>query len=617
MSATKVLINELTEMFKHKQIFYPFIEHIRFPKYKALEQDSKITFSYPVTLLVGQNGGNKTSILQALYGAPKGKSIGEYWFSTKVDEIKDGKGIDRQCFIYGYYLESAARTVEILKTRIKKDNNPDYWEPARPQESYGMEVLADGEYRRLGSPSKTRWEALRKDVVYCDCKEYVSAFDLFFYHYDFESTVTQKSKQDFIRARSKPLARVLKEGETTYSYYKREMIGSNKTIDNRVCEKVSEIMGENYSEIKVLTHNFYTKSSGNKPSKTIWIKKNGKEYSEAFAGTGEARLILLVNDILNAPDRSLVLIDEPEISLHPSAIYRFKNFILEQAKEKKHQIVITTHSTQLVKDFPKEAIKLVSKIGDKIRIDENIDYQNAFFELGEDYKDKKLVYVEDRLAQALVEYVIEHESNENIKNNVRVMQLPGGAEQMVKNHIVPSAIEEQQNKYYWLDGDKKRSYDEGNVRFIKSYFLDNDKVISKNIPESEYKNLDKIINELSIASHIKIDVSGNQGNKNEEELVKKQKQFIDYWARYVEFLPCKTPEEALARLDNSKNGTSYDFVKDPNGKEYFKNKAEAEYNTSVNSDTIFAEQRRSLGKLTKSDDLYIDIKKMLEALFLD
>ncbi|HEL2357615.1 ATP-dependent nuclease [Streptococcus sp. P25B114] len=614
MSDIKELLDRLTNMFKSKHIFYPYIEHIRFPKYKALEKDSRINFTYPITLLVGQNGSNKTSILQALYGSPEGNSVSDYWFSTEVDRI-DEKG--KHCLIYGYYQKEAGKIVEILKGRSGTAKGNDYWEPYAPQKQYGMEKLKDGEYLKFGSSSKSRWDVLKKNVVYCDCKEYVSAFDLFFYHYNFESTKSQRTKQDFIRRRSKPLAKVLQNGDTEYSYYKKEMVDTNLSIDSNVCTTVSEIMGETYSEIKMLTHNFYNKSSGNKPSKTIWIQKNGKEYSEAFAGTGEARLILLVNDILNAPEKSLVLIDEPEISLHPSAIYRFKKFILEQAIAKKHQIVITTHSTQLVKDFPKEAIKLVSKFGDKIRIDENIDYQNAFFELGEDYKDKKLIYVEDRLAQATVEYVIEHESNENIKNNVRVMQLPGGAEQMVKNHIVPSAIEEQQNKYYWLDGDKRRSYDEGKVEFIKSHFLENGKVVSKNIPESEYKNLDKIINELSIASYIKIDVSGNQGNKNEEELVKKQKQFIDYWARYVEFLPCKTPEEALARLDISKNGTSYDFVKDPNGKEYFKKKAEEEYNTSVNSDTIFAEQRRALGKLTKSDDLYIDIKKMLEALFLD
>lgn len=613
MSNTKELLNTLTSMFGSKQIFYPFIEHIRFPKYKALVQNSRINFTYPVTLLVGQNGSNKTSILQALYGSPEGNSVSDYWFSTAVDGINDDK--EKNCLIYGYYHEKAARVVEILKGRSGTAKGNDYWEPYAPQKQYGMERLKNGEYKKFGSSSNTRWDVLKKNVVYCDCKEYVSAFDLFFYHYDFESTKTQRTKQDFIRNRSKPLAKVLNGGDTQYSYYRKEMVDENISIDSEVCQKVSDIMGEMYSDIKILTHRFYSKSSGNKPSKTIWIKKNGKEYSEAFAGTGEARIILLVNDILNATEKSLILIDEPEISLHPSAVYRFKNFILEQAIKKKHQIVITTHSTQLVKDFPKEAIKLVSKIGDKIRIDENVNFQNAFFELGEDYKDKKLIYVEDRLAKAIVEYVINHEDNENLKSNVRVQYLPGGAEQIVQNHILPSASEGQSNKFYWLDGDKRRSYEEGKVKYIKCHFLENGKVISKNIPEAEYQYLGDIISELSLASNLKIDVSGNKGQKNQSELINKQKMFIDYWAQYVDFLPCLTPEEALARLDASKNNIPYDFSKDPNGKGYFKQKTENELNTSVDSDEIFYEQRRSLGKLTKDDELYINIKNMLDSLF--
>lgn len=56
------------------------------------------------------------------------------------------------------------------------------------------------------------------------------------------------------------------------------------------------------------------------------MRKSGRNYTEAFAGSGESRLIMLVNDIVNAPKNSLILIDEPEINLHPSAILRFKTF---------------------------------------------------------------------------------------------------------------------------------------------------------------------------------------------------------------------------------------------------------------------------------------------------
>lgn len=76
-----------------------------------------------------------------------------------------------------------------------------------------------------------------------------------------------------------------------------------------------------------------------------------------------------------------MLIDEPEISLHPSAVYRFKDFLLKITLRNNHQVVITTHSTQLLRDFPKEAIKTVSRVENKIKITENIDYQDAFLSL--------------------------------------------------------------------------------------------------------------------------------------------------------------------------------------------------------------------------------------------
>ena len=84
--------------------------------------------------MVGKNGTNKISLLQALYGSPEGKSIGEYWFTVSVDKIDkdDSKNEDRHCLIYGYYFEKAKRVVEVLKTRINIKNNPDYWEPSRP-----------------------------------------------------------------------------------------------------------------------------------------------------------------------------------------------------------------------------------------------------------------------------------------------------------------------------------------------------------------------------------------------------------------------------------------------------------------------------------------------------
>lgn len=592
----------------NKNEFYPYIDYIRFPHYKSLSLNSKINFDFPITLLVGKNGVNKTSILQALYGSPVNKSVSEYWFSTNVDYIDEGEG--KQCLIYSYFNEKASRNVEVLKGRSGTAKGLDYWEPYAPQKQYGMEKLPKNEY--IGSSSKDRWDGIEKNVVFCDCKEYVSAFDLFFYHYNFKKISTQRSKQDFIRLRSKPVADILKNSTTSYKRYKKEMVIDNVKVNDKVCEIISKIMDESYTDIQILTHRLYSKGDGIKASKTIWMKKSGWEYSEAFAGTGEARIILLVNDIINAKSNSLILIDEPEISLHPSAIYKFKEFLLQECSVKKHQIIITTHSTQLIKDFPREAVKLLVRNGGKIDIIENIDYQDAFFELGDVYDDKKMIYVEDRLAKYILDFVISHSGSENLKKNLIVRYIPGGANQIISNHILNSSFLDSNNHYFWLDGDQNTKVSESNVL---TNYLKNGVVISEKIPEADNGKLDEIIREITGCS-IKFKVSGNKGKINDTELIDKQRNFINFWSKYVSYLPFITPEAYLARLCNEIEKGNYDFSSDQNGKEYFKKRAQKELGLEdIKSEDIFQEQRRAVSKILTDSDMFSKIKDQLEKLF--
>ncbi len=390
------------------------------------------------------------------------------------------------------------------------------------------------------------------------------------------------------------------------------MVIDNVKVDDKVCEIISEIMDESYTDIQILTHKLYSKGDDIKASKTIWMKKSGKEYSEAFAGTGEARIILLVNDIVNAQSNSLILIDEPEISLHPSAIYKFKEFLLQECLNKKHQIIITTHSTQLIKDFPREAVKLLVKNGEKIDVIENIDYQDVFFELGDVYHSRKMIYVEDRLAKYILDFIITHSGSENLKQNLVVRYIPGGANQIICNNILNSSYLDSDNHYFWLDGDQNTNVSESNN--LMNY-LENGVIISDKIPEADNGKLDKIIRELTGCS-IKFKVSGNKGQRNDTELIEKRRRFIDYWSRYVSYLPFQTPELYLAKLCDSVDSEDYDFSTDENGKEYFRKKTkEALGIEDITSEDVFQEQRRAVSKLQSDPKMFQDIKEKLEALF--
>ena len=65
---------------------------------------------------------------------------------------------------------------------------------------------------------------------------------------------------------------------------------------------------------------------------------------------GLRELLILLITLEYAPSESVVLIEEPEIHLHPSAIKELKETMLNAISEKKLQIIISTHSPLFLSD---------------------------------------------------------------------------------------------------------------------------------------------------------------------------------------------------------------------------------------------------------------------------
>ena len=180
--AKQDLMDTIRKLLKERKL-EPYLKHIRFPCFRNLEQGLRIDFNFPLTAIVGQNGGNKSSVLRAVYGCPGNNSIGKFWFSTHVDPIDEHGGRPR--FIYGYYQPEAKKDVEVIKTRIRKTferkvngrdvkrKDPDYWETARPS-------IRDGMERMPKEGSKTRWKTIKKNVLFMDFRSEISAFDKYF-----------------------------------------------------------------------------------------------------------------------------------------------------------------------------------------------------------------------------------------------------------------------------------------------------------------------------------------------------------------------------------------------------------------------------------------------------
>jgi energy-coupling factor transporter ATP-binding protein EcfA2 len=64
----------------------------------------------------------------------------------------------------------------------------------------------------------------------------------------------------------------------------------------------------------------------------------------ALASTGARQILTVITQLFWSPEGSLLLIEEPEISLHPKAQIDVLEMFAEAIRERKHQIIATTHS---------------------------------------------------------------------------------------------------------------------------------------------------------------------------------------------------------------------------------------------------------------------------------
>lgn len=508
----KECLNNIQKAFDANQ-FDPFIQYIRFPNFKNLEKNERINFSFPFTVLIGLNGSGKSSALHALYGAPYKKSTSDFWFNTIVDPIKDETG-NPNCFIYGYKLNSL---VEVLKQRTGSSKGSDYWESQAPAKKYDM----------IGAGSNKRTPPIKKTVVYIDFREQLSAFDKYFYFGKFQITSTFSSKQDVLRKYSQYLSNnIQNSGKKSFG---NRTVYKKVKLNSEGLSAVNSILGKKYKECHLLFHDLY-----NVNGVTAYFITDSLNYSEAYAGRGEFAIVKLVYEILDSPKNSLVLLDEPEVSLHPGAQEALKLFLLKQTLTKKLQIIISTHSPKIVEILPDSAIKLFyENPNSKFSIKNKCNYIEAFQNIGLEVTEieKNLIIVEDITAKLLLTSILKELGNE-FELLFTVKYFPGGAEQMYKS-AVSYAEENESHKFIFLDGDKKKPLPlPADYKLAQSEDLE---FLNQKLKEATGMEFSKL--------GFRIDGNKNGGDKKQK--IQSSLKYLNFLKTNLRYLPLNIPEELI------------------------------------------------------------------------
>lgn len=512
--------------------FQKYIDFIHFPYYRNMEVNSRINFDFPLTVIVGQNGCGKSSVLHAISGMPKGKTPARFWFDTEVDPIIYYDDEKRRHSFWYQFVENG-KTKQVVKARIKRVDNPNNWETNRPLLWAGM------------NPGSKRESPIEKNLIYIDFRSELSAFDKFFY-FGYLKKEEAKNKQEFIRNNSGYLSRAF-EGEIIISEHGKELNRPVEIINENELKAISFILGREYSEAKSVYHSFFRN-----PGYSILFKTNHAKYSEAFAGSGETALVRLVKEVLPAPNNSLILLDEPEVSLHPGAQQRLTTFLLNEIKRKKHQIILTTHSPALIKDLPKEAIKVLCQNPESGRfyVRENLLPEEAFFHIEFSSDNKKNLYFEDRLAKEIFTEVLNSIGIEK-SSLFNLIYNPGGSTTINKEFVTVFCRDIKSSNFIIFDGDQ-RLCDSFNWRTFSQ-------------DELNVENLSKKVKEL-----VNIDISfsidgGNTGGNNNQR-IELYKKYLDYYLYNVFYLPENIPEEIIWNEDVAKSFINTIYQQDSDGK---------------------------------------------------
>lgn len=435
----------------------PYLRHIRFFGYKNLTDGLRVEFTHPITAIVGPNGTNKSSILRAVEGAQEGVSLGRYWFGTKLDII----GENKPRVIHGWIAPSIGTVVEALKGRVGRTDDPDYWEPIRSLPTLGMDPMPEGEGQHNtkrgqydGDRSKTRWNAIPKSVTYIDFRSELSAFDKYFYHAPHQDRSRLRGdlarRRNRVRKQSRHIAESIVSQRSSHVFQRSERIlEPSRELSSDELNAIKYILDRPYTRIDLLHHRYY-----NVPGHTALMRTDTLNYSEAFAGSGEFAVIMLVVGVLGSQNHSLILLDEPETSLHPGAQHRLMKFLVDQCARKKLQVIFATHAPALVENLPAEAIKVLDlhpATGKVYLRSQATHHRAAFVRLGQSVA-KQRVLVEDRLAQVIVQRAVKvdigHEPHEF------AVEVLGGGAQAMMSACVQLALSADQS-FVLLDADMR------------------------------------------------------------------------------------------------------------------------------------------------------------------
>jgi hypothetical protein len=233
--------------------------------------------------------------------------------------------------------------------------------------------------------------------------------------------------------------------------------------DNDAIKKyMSYIFEHSYSDIKILTE-----SGDNQIFK--YGNSANQNYSSFNTASGEDAITNLLTQILYMPEKSLILIDEIEVGLHPRIQRRLMDVIYHISLKQKKQFIITSHSYAIIDSVPQEARIFIDTSSDKSICRSALTTYETLTRMDSETFPVSSLFVEDDVSESIVKKAIS-ELNDEDPGFVRLIKvLPIGPANETFNYFKKrKEIKEPflPKPACILDGDMREEYKDKDEEFL-------------------------------------------------------------------------------------------------------------------------------------------------------
>jgi hypothetical protein len=171
-------------------------------------------------------------------------------------------------------------------------------------------------------------------------------------------------------------------------------------INDAFRERLSHVLGRSYSKARFAT------SDVDKKRPIGLLEREWGELSQFHQGAGEDATLDLFRTLQGVPENSLLLIDEVEASLHPRAQRRLVRFLLWLARQRRVQVILSTHSPYVLQELPQEARILLLPCPQGLSVVYGVSAEFAMSRLDDEVHPEAHVFVDDREAEILLREIL-------------------------------------------------------------------------------------------------------------------------------------------------------------------------------------------------------------------